>query len=112
MVAGGNVSADVASVIGNDLDGAVSGDASASGGSLFLYTNAGDATADVTGQVRNDISVIAAGSDFASASQQTVVDGVTTDYATQSSTTATGGVASLSVDNGSLDTPANFGDVT
>lgn len=112
--AGGDVTATVAGSIGNgvDNDPLEYGDvASAGGTSLSLNTNAGDASAIVTGQVRNGIRVIADGEDTTYAYQQTDVNGVTTDYAQQSTSTATGGTATLVVDASDLDTPANFGDI-
>ncbi len=110
---GGDVTATVAGTIGNgDLGPQAYGDiANAGGTDLSLSTDAGDATATVTGQVRDGIDVIASGSDTTFAYQQTIENGSTTAYANQSSSTATGGTASLTVDAADLDVPANFGDI-
>ncbi|MEW4448958.1 autotransporter outer membrane beta-barrel domain-containing protein [Qipengyuania sp. JC766] len=111
---GGDVTATVAGTIGNgDLGPQAYGDvASAGGTSLSLRTDAGDASATVTGQVRNGIQVIASGSDTTLAQQQERENGVLVADAEQRTSTATGGTASLIVDADDLDTPANFGGIT
>ena len=114
IAAGGDVTATVAGSIGNgtDNDPLEYGDVASTGGaSLSLNTNAGDASATVTGQVRGGIQVIAVGDDTTSAFQQTTVNGVTTAYAQQNTSTATGGTATLVVDADDLDVPANFGNI-
>ena len=113
VASGGDVMANVAGSIGNgDLGPQAYGDVASAGGTdLLLFTDAGDAEATVTGQVRDGIAVFAGGSDTTFAYQRTTVDGLNTAYAEQSSSTATGGAASLVVDAAELDTPANFGDI-
>ena len=110
---GGNVVADVAGTIGNgDLEPQEYGSISNAGGtSLALSTNAGNAQATVAGQVRNGISVTAAGSNTTSASQQTSENGATTAFASQNSSTATGGTASLVINAANTAIPANFGNI-
>ena len=110
---GGNVNATVAGSIGNGVDGPqdYGSIANAGGTSLALSTNAGNAQATVTGQVRNGISVTAAGSDTTSATQQTIENGATTAFASQNSSTATGGTASLVVNAANTAIPANFGNI-
>ncbi|WP_340587311.1 autotransporter outer membrane beta-barrel domain-containing protein [Erythrobacter alti] len=110
---GGDVSALVEGTIGvGDQDPLEYGDVSGAGGnSLSLFTDAGNADATVTGQVRNGISVRASGSDTSYDYQQTSTNGVVTAYSEQRSTQATGGTASLVVDASDRDVPANFGDV-
>lgn len=110
---GGDVTADVAGIIGlGGADPAAYGDVAGAGGTnLSLNTNAGSASVNLTGQVRNGISINAAGTNTSSASDRTTVDGATTAFSSESSTTFVGGTASLSVDAADLDTPANFGSV-
>ncbi|GMN13876.1 autotransporter domain-containing protein [Altererythrobacter sp. MTPC7] len=112
--AGGNVTAYVAGTIGAGEEGPLGyGDvATSGGGSLFLATTAGNADAVLTGQVRGSVSVFAAGDDSSFASQQTEVNGTTVARSSQSTSTATGGTASLTVDAEDRDVPANFGDIT
>ncbi|WP_126172920.1 autotransporter domain-containing protein [Altericroceibacterium xinjiangense] len=111
--AGGDVSANVAGVIGNNLNGAMAyGEVgSAPGTNLSLISSAGDASATVTGQVMEGIVVRASGEDTALI-VDTVADntGLRT-VATQFSNTAVGGTASLVVDATNPTVPANFGNI-
>ncbi len=110
---GGNVTATVAGTIGlGGGDVLEYGDVGSAGGdSLSLNTNAGNASATVTGQVRNGIRVTASGQDTSFARQQTFTNGATTAYSEQRSSTATGGTASLVVNAADLAEPANFGNI-
>lgn len=111
--AGGNVTANVAGTVGLGLGEPLEyGDVfSAGGNSLSLFTNAGAASATLSGQVRNGVSVRASGANSTFAYQQTLVDGLTRAYSEQRSSTATGGSASLTVAASDRDVPANFGDI-
>ena len=113
VASGGNVTATVAGSIGLGLGEPLEyGDVSSTGGTnLSLSTNAGDASATLSGQVRGGISVNASGADTTFAYQQTVTDGSTTAYAEQRTSTATGGTASLTVDADDREIPANFGNI-
>lgn len=110
---GGDVSATVAGTIGlagGDL--LEYGDVTSAGGtSLSLFTNAGNASATVSGQVRNGISVFTSGSDTTLDFQQTTRNGLTTAYSDQRSSTATGGTATLVIAADDIDVPANFGNI-
>ena len=110
---GGDVQATVAGTIGNGgVDPEGYGDvANAGGTSLALSTDAGNAQATITGQVRNGIDIFASGSDSTFAYQQEREDGLLTASSEQRSSTATGGTATLVVDANNRDLPANFGDV-
>lgn len=113
VASGGNVTASVAGSIGLGLGEPLEyGDVSSTGGTnLSLSTNAGDASATLSGQVRGGISVNASGADTTFAYQQIVTDGSTTAYAEQRTSTATGGTASLTVDADDREIPANFGNI-
>lgn len=110
---GGEVSASVAGTIGlSGGDILEYGDvASAGGTNLALFTNDGNASATVTGQIRGGISVSASGQDTSYAYQEERVNGARTAYAEQRSSTATGGTASLVVNASDLEEPANFGNI-
>lgn len=110
---GGDVTATVAGSIGlGGGDPLEYGDVGFAGGTgLSLFTNAGDASATVTGQVRNGIAIDASGTDTTYAYMQTITDGATTAYSEQRTSTATGGTATLVVDAADTDAPANFGDI-
>ncbi|MEC7818914.1 MAG: autotransporter outer membrane beta-barrel domain-containing protein [Pseudomonadota bacterium] len=111
---GGDVTAMVAGTIGvGDMDPLGYGDvANAGGSSLSLSTNAGDAAATVSGQVRNGISVIASGADTTFAFQEEREDGLRTSYSQQRTSARTGGTATLTVDAANADIPAIFGNIT
>ena len=111
---GGDVSATVAGTIGiGDVDPLGYGDlANAGGNSLSLSTDAGNAAATVSGQVRNGISVVASGTDTTLASQEEREDGLLSSYAEQRTSARTGGTATLTVNAANADIPANFGNIT
>lgn len=110
---GGDVDATVAGMIGNGIMEAQGyGDiADAAGSSLSLSTDAGNAQALITGQVRNGIDIIASGNDSSFAFQEERENGLVVGYSEQSSSVATGGTATLVVDADNRDLPANFGDI-
>lgn len=111
---GGDVSATVAGTIGiGDVDPLGYGDlADAAGNSLTLSTDAGDAAATVSGQVRNGILVVASGADTTFAFQEEREDGLRTSYSEQRTSARTGGTATLTVNAANADIPANFGNIT
>lgn len=108
---GGDVSANVAGVVGNNLNGAYANGSFGGSGDLYLRTNAGDASATVTGQVGDQISVGAYGTDTTNGSVATYADGALASYATTATSTATGGTASLVIDSADGQNPVNFGNI-
>lgn len=113
QAAGGDVDAEIAGVIGNDLGGALDRGSvgSASGGGVQLTSNAGNVSALVTGQVSNTIFLQAAGFDQTNEYSETLEDGLRTSYESSYSSTAVGGTASLVADAADPTKPVNFGDV-
>ena len=111
---GGDVSANIAGTIGiGDVDPLSYGDlADAGGDSLLLSTNAGDASATVSGQVRNGIAVIASGGDTTFAYQEEREDGLRTSYSEQRTGQFTSGTATLTVNAANADIPVNFGNIS
>ncbi|WP_296615757.1 autotransporter outer membrane beta-barrel domain-containing protein [Sphingomonas sp.] len=109
---GGDVTATVAGVVGNTLNGAYANGSSGGSGDLFLRTNAGNASATVTGQVGDQISVAAYGTDTTNGSVTDYADGSVSRYATTASSTATGGTATLAIDSADGQNPVNFGNIT
>lgn len=114
VASGGDVTATVAGTIGiGNVDPLGYGDlADAAGNSLTLSTDAGDAAATVSGQVRNGISVVASGADTTFAFQEEREDGLRTTYSEQRTSARTGGTATLTVNAANADIPANFGNIT
>jgi uncharacterized protein YhjY with autotransporter beta-barrel domain len=117
--AGGDVAAQIAGVVGNFGGGAVTiDDAPGSGGGfggLSLSTSAGNATANVSGQVLGFIDIVAIGSNSTDQSTIMSVDGDVTRETSSSTVQAVGGTASLvvnsSADNIADRNPAGFGSI-
>ena len=110
VAAGGNVTANIAGLVGNGLEGAVD-DASGGYGSVSLSTNKGDATATVTGQVGNAIQVSARGADTTRETGYAYADDALASSHDNWTSTATGGKATLTIDSATGKAPVNFGDI-